>query len=570
MRLLPTLLLSLLLSSSTFLVAAERVLKQIHVLTRHGARTELAKDADSLAEEGGEALTPLGQQQLYKMGEWLRQHYINYNNDGDRLSLEYYNPALHRLQSSNFERTLSSANALALGLFPNPERATASVIMDSDSNSTPPLLPTFLPNGVAPAIPVYSIKDENDIYLRAYHHCPQFHDNLQWLYEIDEWKNGEKMNESLLRKLANIFPEYAVDGKIPMKDLWNVYDPIHVAVTECVAPADGENDNSVACDALVPLPSLATVLSNTDFAALERLAHEVEFLKFGRQETAGNLLGSNLLWQILERVAEHQRGTFFLYSAHVPTLLGFLTTLQASQDFVKATGEKFIDYGGALILELYEDINDDKVGNGLFIKLKYKSLEKDRPVAIPLKEGSDAVECGGTDDSGEDRLCGLSKFSVWATANTLVGAENWCNACGNEYADVCLRSKYLVDDGKGGYRLDPPMGGNSASSSSSMQPGDSSGTPSGVIVAVAFLVGFAAGLLALGFAGYLCGFPPVLQKQQPGVNPKHTTDGVVVNDSVEKSVESSDTPPAFPEPTTHDEIAEDDDVEDYDNHKGIV
>ncbi len=49
---------------------------------------------------------------MYDLGVWLRQ---TYNTNG---FLEFYNPSLHRLDSSNLDRTLTSANSLSLGLFP--------------------------------------------------------------------------------------------------------------------------------------------------------------------------------------------------------------------------------------------------------------------------------------------------------------------------------------------------------------------------------------------------------------------------------------------------------------------
>ena len=40
-------------------------LKQVHVVTRHGARTPLPKNAETLVEQAGSTLTPIGQKQLY-------------------------------------------------------------------------------------------------------------------------------------------------------------------------------------------------------------------------------------------------------------------------------------------------------------------------------------------------------------------------------------------------------------------------------------------------------------------------------------------------------------------------
>ena len=49
-------------------------LLQVQVIARHGARTALTKTATSLLE-GGAALTPIGEKQLYDLGVWLRERY---------------------------------------------------------------------------------------------------------------------------------------------------------------------------------------------------------------------------------------------------------------------------------------------------------------------------------------------------------------------------------------------------------------------------------------------------------------------------------------------------------------
>ena len=114
-RLLPLILLSLLLFCSFETDAVE--LRQLHVITRHGSRPPLEKDGTTLIEEGGETLTVIGQKQLYDLGLWLRNTYNN--NDG---FLEFYNHRSDRFESSNLDRTLTSANSLGMGLFPLPAR----------------------------------------------------------------------------------------------------------------------------------------------------------------------------------------------------------------------------------------------------------------------------------------------------------------------------------------------------------------------------------------------------------------------------------------------------------------
>ncbi|KAG7343674.1 histidine phosphatase superfamily branch 2 protein [Nitzschia inconspicua] len=428
----------LLLSSLAVMTVAEMKLKQIHVINRHGSRTMLPKHPDTLIEKEGATLTPLGQSQLFTMGTWLRQEYSN------SMDLKYFNPALHLLESTNLDRAISSANSLALGLFPEAQRATGILVEDANKTLVPALMTSFLET--PPAIPVYSIDEDNDVFLRSFRNCPTFQENLRSLYQTDAWKELEDSSEDLLRKLAEIFPENAQEGKVPLKDIWNAYDALNVAVTECT-----EDEHS--CDALVPDPSLATALSEQDFAKVELVAHQVEHWKYTGTETAGNLLGSNLLWKILERAGNGDKeGIFYLYSAHVPTMLGLLGALQAADEFVTATqGDRFIDYGHVFVFEVYEEVDDSGPTKNLYLKLKYKSLDEAASVSLPLKQTRSAEPCGGDNDDATN-FCDLEQFKMWALEHTITEKKVWCEACGNWFSDVCLRAKFLAEDGS-------PLGG---------------------------------------------------------------------------------------------------------------
>ncbi|KAG7336597.1 histidine phosphatase superfamily branch 2 protein [Nitzschia inconspicua] len=516
----------LLLSVTTDVVTAEQKLRQIHVITRHGSRTMLPKDPDSLLEKEGATLTPLGQLQLFSVGEWLRQEY------GSAIDLQYYNPSIHLLESSNLDRTLSSANALALGLFPESQRATGIMVEDGDNEPTFALMTS--PLETTPAIPVFSTNEDNDVHLRAFRNCPTFQDNLQLLYETNVWKQLESNNEALLRKLAAIFPLYAEEGKVPLKDIWNIYDALNVAVTEC-------SENSTTCEALVPLPSLATALSGQDFAALELVTHQVEHLKYAETETAGNLLGSNLLWKILERASdEEDNGVFYLYSAHAPTILGLLSTLQAAGDFVSVTrGERFVDYGDALVFEVYEELGAGGVTKTLSLKLKYKSLAQSNSVSIPLKQSVNPEPCGGGDDDDFTSICDLEEFTLWSLQHTLIGIEHWCEACGNVYSDVCLRAKYLTEGGQpisdGDWnRFDDREVSNGIQMNI---PTDSSNQNDALILAATFLGGLLAGLFIMMLIGFLCVLPRIRNKEVP--SPPSDKDGLSIPSPAEVATESA-------------------------------
>lgn len=276
-----------------------------------------------------------------------------------------------------------------------------------------------------PSVPVYSRQEENDVYLRAYRNCPQFTANLQRLYATSGWKDLEQNSEGLLKKLAEKFPyaagEKAID-KVSLVDLWNYYDPIHVARTECNPFPD-----SYACQVAVDDPTIREILTDVEFNELEVLVEQTEQLKFGIA-TAKNLLGSNLLWQILNQVP--QDGRFFLYSAHAPTILGFFSTLKQWN-----IDERFVDYGSAVIIEVYEDAFQT-----YSIRLLYKAASKNEARYIPFSNmDCDFVTSNKTNSDEEIERCLYDDVKAWAERNTLTSTGAWCEACGNEKADVCLK-----------------------------------------------------------------------------------------------------------------------------------
>ena len=393
---------------------AETFLKQVHVVTRHGARTPLPKDADTLLESAGSILTPTGQKQQYELGEWLKARYPNV--------VAKYDPSLHRLESSALDRTLVSANSLALGLFSEMARF---------GDHTMALLPEKPAN-----IPVYMETASNDITIRSYQTCPVFQERLADLYDSADWKTLESSSASqnILRVLADVFPDMADDGNayVPLKHAYTAYDAIHVAKTEC-----DENPLAFSCLTL-PNPDVRDSLPPDTWIGLEHLTHEAERLRYG-METAGNIVGSNLLWRILNRMIDARANTntqsssssaggeFFLYSAHYPTLLGLFSVLQEIPPAAVLP-----DYAAALIFELHQDSESGI----LFLQVYYKDGEQPDAIQVRLNKACNSKQGGTTSDTSD---CPLNRILFWASTNTLTTQEDWCRACRNTGADVCMK-----------------------------------------------------------------------------------------------------------------------------------
>ena len=390
------------------------VLKQIHVITRHGEDTRLHTETSS--EAFANILTPLGRKQMYDLGTWLRETYYHkahhhHHHGGTnattnqqhnpfeqyKATLEKYSPLLHTFEASGIERTLSSAEALGKGLFPN---STYDGLQGDE----------------VPSVPVYSTSENNDVVLRADQNCPIFEDSLLYLFRSKSWKNLEIFHKPLLTKLGEHFPRLATynhganaDGKIAMKDIGPIYDRIHVARTH-LGNANFE------------------WLDDSEFQELAELMQMTEQMRYGAL-SGGNLLGSNLWSQIISRFDD---GPLFVYSARGPTILGLLGTILEEL----AEDEASVEYGSALIVEVYHDDAND-----VYLRFLYKSGESDSARQLDLEH----IECNRSEMNADGTATGTAycksrDFMSWLETNAIPSQEDWCKACDNTASDVCMKA----------------------------------------------------------------------------------------------------------------------------------
>ena len=406
------LLVALLFAAIGEVVHGETVVKQMHVITRHGSRYPVEKRADNLQENTPGSLTPFGQKQMFDLGMWVKE---TYNSTG---FFQVYVPWEVRMESSSFDRSLVSADSFALGAFDYSAR-------DPHGENLLPQMPAN--------IPVYSTDVENDVYLRPYDKCPTFHDRLEELYSSREWQALEEKHLPLLQRLGQLesFRNDAdSSGKIPLTNLWNVFDSLHVAKTECTTSGEGLTATCLS----LPNPADRFALSDAEFEELELLTGLVEKLRYG-PDRAGRLLGGPLLLRIIDRMERNLSGNFFLYSAHYPTILGVFSALGESFP----TARNIPDYASALIFLLQEDTATGQQR----VQVVYKPDSRDfsPPTIVPLGFCLN------------DATCPVSTFTArWEGSSIL----EWCRACGNRNAGVCL--DYWVEEFEGeNFGLDKPL-----------------------------------------------------------------------------------------------------------------
>ncbi|GAB5372410.1 hypothetical protein AAMO2058_001662900 [Amorphochlora amoebiformis] len=393
---------SLLLLALLPFTYAQDSLLQVQVVTRHGARTPLTKEASSL-REGGSSLTPLGELQQYQLGEWLRSRYSSFGPE-----FRTYNASRVRIRSSAFERTMVSAQSLALGLFPESSRS---------SNTTGVSL---LPKNVTRAnIPVFTTDNKNDIEIRAYANCPAFSSTLTMLYASPSLKDLETQNLALLEKLA-LFPTFSQYSSansngvnsIRLGDLWNIFDAINVAKTECDPDPD-----AVVCKSLED-PSVRNYLTDAEWSQLQVLSHDVEHQKYG-QSTAGNKLGSNLLKTIESKMSDPSPVTWVVYSAHYPTILGIFAAMGTYEENVAFERQIIPNYASAVVFELYETADKQR-----YIKLLYKEGLQDTLIDLTIGNGCESINCP------------LPTFT--SIVRAFPSSSEWCDRCANMESDTCM------------------------------------------------------------------------------------------------------------------------------------
>lgn len=160
-------------------LAEDRMLFAIDII-RHGDRTptnEIPNDPHKWSEGLGE-LTAIGMNQEYKLGNAFYSMYIN------KLLPEHYSAKSIYVRSSDYNRTLMSAEAVLLGLYPMGSGA-----------ALPKEKEYALPNAFQP-IPVHTTAENNDDLFISYK-TPQFRKVVNDIVTISkEWQEKNKQYKS--------------------------------------------------------------------------------------------------------------------------------------------------------------------------------------------------------------------------------------------------------------------------------------------------------------------------------------------------------------------------------------
>jgi hypothetical protein len=455
-------------------VSADNILKQLHVVTRHGAGSYFDQSIH---------LTEFGKEQVRGLGVYLKSKYKQHLKDV--VNHERYTVSM---QSSSSGSAILTAQVLAQVLF--DEEGTTS------SNRTAYRLPS---------VPVDSTSFENDVYIRAfYEKCPALDTEIDQLAESKVWGDLRKKHVRLLEHLGRMseFKSAATgpNHTIPLEDVYKVFDAVAVAKDVCVgvAAAGGSSTTNVTASDVTVDPSwcseeqqkLAAGLTSSQWEELYKLAQEVELDKYN-SEKAGRLGGANLWRQILAAVDDlsddaEDAPAMYVWSGHYETILTMFAAVGLEVPRSGVNGSAAIpSYASAIIFEGYVDSED---ASTVSVRMLYKDGGAE-------SIHSRLAHIDGCDSEGYCTLDALrGMFSEY-------GINDWCDECGNDEADVCMRKALLeADQGSGSPSEGSGASGNQTSNANTIEcPSTLSVGASAGAVAGTFFAGLLIGIIGMGW-----------------------------------------------------------------------
>ncbi|KTD31025.1 major acid phosphatase Map (histidine-acid phosphatase) [Legionella moravica] len=335
---------ALLFSVPSVLFAADTLIFAIDII-RHGDRTPitLLPTVPHQWPEGPGQLTAKGMQQEYNLGVAFRKKYI----EQTHLLPEHYEYGTLYVRSTDYERTLMSAQSLLLGLYP---QGTGPKTTESSSPA--------LPNGFQP-IPIFSAPSKYDeIILQRL--SREEHEKLMQQYVYSN-KNWQQKNEALKNKypLWSQLTGYTIKS---LNDLQPLGDTLYI-----------HQIHNAPMPAGLSAEDLETIISASNWA----------FMAQERPKEVAKAYSTKIMTNIAKFLETGSKQSsklkYVLLSAHDTTVAGALSFLGAPLDNPPP-------YASNLNFSLYESGS-----NYYTVQVTYNN----EPVTIPA--------CGGT-------VCELQQF----------------------------------------------------------------------------------------------------------------------------------------------------------------
>ncbi len=190
-------------------------LKFVGVIVRHGARAPSHPIPDLehrvFWHNGYEELTSLGQRQLYLFGRLLRKKYI----EDEKFLPASYNPSKVTFRSTYYHRTTSSAQSLAVGLYPDGLEKLAPEQLDNKNGIwLPPQelhVPDYVKTGLKnsslpfdlPSIPVLNFAAKYDRAI-VFDSCPRYGYYRKSYYNTSAFRETYQKHNKTFQEICGI------------------------------------------------------------------------------------------------------------------------------------------------------------------------------------------------------------------------------------------------------------------------------------------------------------------------------------------------------------------------------
>lgn len=320
----------------TPLLAAEKLLFALDLM-RHGDRAPIKPlpNAPYTGETPLGHLTPEGVAKCYQLGTQFRQKYVTQY----RLLPEMYDSRLMYVRSTDFDRTLMSAQSVLMGLYP---LGTGPQLKGGDH---------AIPGGVQP-IPIHTKDQDNDTMIPCENEN-QLINKLRekYVYSTSEWQKKH-------REMERYFSEWEAATGFKIESLYTVGslgDTLKIYESHQIA-----------------LPTALTPQQRQELKDLKEWIYLTTWQNYTSAATLGHPLLETIQGYLSDANEQKTPLKYVLFSAHDVTLARTVAAMGAKLP-------EFPEYNAVLHFALIE--NDKK-------QRKVKVLYNNEPLYIPGCKGN--------------------------------------------------------------------------------------------------------------------------------------------------------------------------------------